>query len=250
MSYVAAAAAAGGIASSVGGGLLGKGSAKKAKRRAQVAYQEGVGILGAGREEAGEVLGAGYEEAVGRLVPYAAVGESALGQLAHGLGFDVPGFEDVEAKGGLLERFDAEKFEKDPGYEFVRDEGERAVERSAAARGSVLSGSTLKALTRFNQGLAAQQYQQAYERDIGERKFGVETLAGVSRMGQQAAERQGMYGISTTQQQAQNIFDAAQLSAAARMSLGGLGAQLELQKGQFARQTLGGVSQSIQSFFS
>ena len=58
MSYVAAAMAVGGIASSVGGGLLGKGSAKKAKRRAQVAYQEGVGILGAGREEAGEVSGA------------------------------------------------------------------------------------------------------------------------------------------------------------------------------------------------
>jgi hypothetical protein len=50
-------------------------------------------------------------------------------------------------------------YTKSPGYDFRLGEGTKAIERSAAARGGVLGGSTLKALTRFGQDYATNDYQ-------------------------------------------------------------------------------------------
>lgn len=70
--------------------------------------------------------------------------------------------------GSLLKGFDYKTFNlggwKDPGYDFRLAEGQKALERSAAARGSLKSGGTLKALTNYAQGLASQEYQNAYAR--------------------------------------------------------------------------------------
>lgn len=68
-------------------------------------------------------------------------------------------------------------FYTDPGYEFARDEGIQAIDRSAAARGILNSGATAKALERFGQGLADQQYGDYYNR-----------LAGLSGTGQTATQ--------------------------------------------------------------
>lgn len=55
-------------------------------------------------------------------------------------------------------------FRTDPGYQFALDEGQKAIERSAAARGNLLSGSTLKELERFSQGVADQRYGDYWNR--------------------------------------------------------------------------------------
>ncbi len=55
-------------------------------------------------------------------------------------------------------------FEADPGYAFRLAEGMKALEQSAAARGNLLSGGTGKALQRYGQGLASQEYQNAFAR--------------------------------------------------------------------------------------
>jgi hypothetical protein len=60
--------------------------------------------------------------------------------------------------------FGAADFETDPGYAFRLSEGMKALDRTAAARGGLLSGATLKGAERFNQGLASDEYQRAYER--------------------------------------------------------------------------------------
>jgi hypothetical protein len=52
----------------------------------------------------------------------------------------------------------------DPGYGFRMSEGMKALERSAAARGGLLSGSTLKGVQRFGQDLASEEYQNAFNR--------------------------------------------------------------------------------------
>jgi hypothetical protein len=52
----------------------------------------------------------------------------------------------------------------DPGYGFRMSEGMKALERSAAARGGLLSGATLKGTQRFGQDLASQEYQNAFNR--------------------------------------------------------------------------------------
>jgi hypothetical protein len=75
---------------------------------------------------------------------------------------------DDKYAGEILEvardKFGKDDFEDDFGYQFRRDEGTRGVEQSAAARGSVLSGGTLKDLSRFNQGLASDEVDRAHGR--------------------------------------------------------------------------------------
>ena len=53
---------------------------------------------------------------------------------------------------------------QDPGYAFRMSEGMKALERSAAARGGLLSGATLKGTQRYGQDLASQEYQNAFNR--------------------------------------------------------------------------------------
>jgi len=77
--------------------------------------------------------------------------------------------------------FSADKFQADPGYAFRLSEGLKAINRTAAARGGLLSGATLKAAERYNQDLASQEYQNAYNRyntDYNMRLSPLQTLAG------------------------------------------------------------------------
>lgn len=54
--------------------------------------------------------------------------------------------------------------EMDPGYQFRLSEGSKAVERSQAARGGLLSGAAAKEMAGYSQGLASQEYGNAYNR--------------------------------------------------------------------------------------
>ena len=61
-----------------------------------------------------------------------------------------------------------------PGYQFARDEGLQAIQRSAAAKGTLLTGGTLKGLARYGEGIADQLYNETYDRylrlaDLGQR---------------------------------------------------------------------------------
>lgn len=52
----------------------------------------------------------------------------------------------------------------DPGYAFRLAEGQRALERQAAARGGLISGAALKAATKYGQDMGSQEYQNAFNR--------------------------------------------------------------------------------------
>ena len=62
------------------------------------------------------------------------------------------------------QQFGMQQFQADPGYGFRMSEGMKALERSAAARGGLLSGATLKGIQRFGQDLASQEYTNAFNR--------------------------------------------------------------------------------------
>jgi hypothetical protein len=92
--------------------------------------------------------------------------------------------------------FGADKFKADPGYAFRMAEGMKALERSAAARGGLLSGATLKGTQRYGQDLASQEYQNAFNRYQAERAGTLnpfQALAGTAQsganvLGQQAGQ--------------------------------------------------------------
>ena len=66
---------------------------------------------------------------------------------------------------GLLkpwtESYQAPNLTDDPGFQFRLQEGQKALERSAASKGTLLTGGTLKDLAGYAQGMASQEYGAA-----------------------------------------------------------------------------------------
>lgn len=71
----------------------------------------------------------------------------------------------------MLRNFGAADFEKEPGYEFRMQEGARGLENSAASRGGLLSGAALKAMQRFGQDFASNEFGRASDRFNTNRAF-------------------------------------------------------------------------------
>ena len=140
--------------------------------------------------------------------PYLTAGTGAVNQLAAGI-----------APGGQFASttpFDFQ-YSADPGAAFRMSEGVKALDRSAAARGGLLSGATLKGVQRYGQDLASQEYQNAFNRYVtgfnartGERNALYNRMAGVAGTGQTAAGQIGVQGA----QMAGNIGSAYMTSAA------------------------------------
>lgn len=70
-----------------------------------------------------------------------------------------------------------------PGYQFRFGEGQRAVESGGAAKGLLMSGGTLKDLVRFGQGVAADDFNDQFNRQMA-----------IAGGGQQAATSLGALG--------------------------------------------------------
>lgn len=60
--------------------------------------------------------------------------------------------------------FTAQDLYADPSYQFRLDQGQKALERSAAARGRLFSGATGQALVDYGQQSASQEFDTAYNR--------------------------------------------------------------------------------------
>ena len=91
---------------------------------------------------------------------------------------------------------------QDPGYQFRLSEGLKALDRQAAARGGLISGSALKASQRYGQDMASQEFTNAFNRYQTERTGTLnpfQSLAGVGQtstnqltaMGQNYANQAG-----------------------------------------------------------
>jgi hypothetical protein len=105
-----------------------------------------------------------------------------------------------EGSGSLLKAFTNEDFVKDPGYEFRQAEGEKGINRALAARGGFTSGAALKALDRYNQDYASNEFSNAFNRDAATKARTFSFLSGASGQGLQAAGA----GIGASQNAANN----------------------------------------------
>lgn len=79
---------------------------------------------------------------------------------------------------------DYSSFFASPDFNFRMDQGTQALERSAAARGGLVSGNTGAALQDFGQGLASEEYGNFYNR--------LASLAGLGQTGVNTATTAGM----------------------------------------------------------
>lgn len=107
-----------------------------------------------------------------RLTPYLSTGSNAANLLNQGL-----------TDGSLTRSFTNEDFVKDPGYQWRMDQGTKAVEGGAAARGGLLSGAAAKALTKYGQGYASNEFNNAYSRFTNDQDRSFNKIFGTSGLG-------------------------------------------------------------------
>lgn len=75
----------------------------------------------------------------------------------------------------------------DPGYKFRLNTGTNAIMNNAASRGMAQSGDTLRALDQFGQDMGSQEYNNAFNRWMGEGQM----RQGMAGVGQNAAVQGG-----------------------------------------------------------
>lgn len=109
--------------------------------------------------------------------------------------------------------FSMADFEADPGYAFRLSEGQKAIERSAAARGGLQSGSALKAAARFGQDMGSQEYANAFNRYQVNRSNQLNPLQSLMGAGQSATNVMTSAAGQAGQNQASNIYNAGQARA-------------------------------------
>jgi hypothetical protein len=110
--------------------------------------------------------------------------------------------------------FGMDQFQADPGYAFRMSEGMKGLERSAAARGGLLSGATLKGIQRFGQDLGSQEYMNAFNRYQTERNARLNPLQSLAGVGQTSTNVLGAAG----QSMASNVGEALGAAGQARAS--------------------------------
>ena len=111
--------------------------------------------------------------------------------------------------------FKQEDFQQDPGYQFRMLEGQKALERSAAARGGLQSGATLKALSRYGQDFASNEYGNAYNRFNADRDRRYGRLSTLAGYGQGANSMIGAAGQNYANNYGNTMMSAANAAGAA-----------------------------------
>lgn len=186
-------------------------SSRKAADRAARAQQ-------AAAQRAADVQLEMYKTTRKDLKPYREEGASALER-----------YSDIVLRGNI------KKFQESPGYQFRLQEGIKALERGAAARGGLLGGRQTKALTEFGQGLASQEYGNYLAQLDRLMSLGQASAVQTGGAGAAAAQQAGPYiqgygaaqasGIIGKQRQTERLMGVGQqfLSSVGGMGAGGAG---------------------------
>ena len=159
--------------------------AKAAKKAAKAQERAAAADLAFQKEQAAK--------AEARLNPYVQAGYGGLSAYQDTLG--------LNGAAGTARAVNA--FQTAPGYQFQLQEGQKALERSAAARGNLFSGATGKGLIRYGQGVANQAYGTYQDR-----------LSGLATLGENAGAQTGSIGLGY----ANNISNALNNQGAAQAS--------------------------------
>ena len=192
MVAAAAISAAGAVA---GGAMAARGAKKAAKTQA------------ASADAASQIQWDMYDQTRKDLDPYKQAGDTALSQL---MGQMTP-------DGYFNQTYTGQDIYSDPSYQFRLQQGQNAIQSSAAAQGGLLSGATLKALQNYGQESASQEYSNAYNRFNADQTNRYNRLSNLVGIGQNAAAQVGNAGAQTAQAVANNTMAGANSIAAGQV---------------------------------
>lgn len=151
-----------------------------------------------------------YQQTRADQTPWRDAGKGALDQINPG----------IQAGGEFNRNFSLSDFVKDPGYQFRMDEGMKGIQGSAAARGGLLSGGTLKSLSRYGQDYASGEYQNAYNRYNTDLTNRFNRLSSVAGIGQTANNALAMAGNQNTSNQINATYGGANARASGYVGMG------------------------------
>lgn len=170
--------------------------------------------------------------------PWREIGESALRQIDAGM------------KNGTYDpgKFQF-NFEADPGFKFRMQEGINALDASAAARGRLLSGAQDKAITRYGQNFASNEYGNAYARQVGEYNMeaGRKTnafnrLSSVAGIGQMANQQDANLRANMTNNVSNTTMATGNAMAQGAQNTGNALAQGAINAGNARASAYGGMA--------
>lgn len=151
----------------LGAGALGAGAGLFGASQAASAQKKAASQAAAATTAAAQMSTDAQERMFGKQVelqePFRQAGLSAQNRLLTLMGLE-GGDPNAPDFGRYTKDFSMADYAADPGYGFRMSEGMKALERSAAARGGLLSGATLKGIERFGQNLASEEYLNAFNR--------------------------------------------------------------------------------------
>lgn len=145
----AAAPAVGGI---VGGFLQGKGQ-QSGIRAAGQQIQQGMG-------ENRNLSNQFRQEQSGMQQPWIQGGQQGF--------TDLQNFRMREANPYQAQQFGGVNMQEDPGVQYRMQQGQQAMDASAANRGNLFSGAQQKALMKYGQDMGSQEFNNAYGRQYGQ----------------------------------------------------------------------------------
>ena len=225
MAFVITAAVIGAGASLIGGMMSSSAASKAADAQVQAANSDIA------------LQKAMFEKQVALQEPFRAAGLTAQNRLLDLLGLS--GNTTAKGYGSMGEQFSQDKFVADPGYAFRLSEGQKALDASAAARGGLLSGNTLKGAIDYGQNAASQEYQNAFNRYQTERANILNPLQSLTGQSQTSANTLGSA--------AQNYANAA--GEAGRYA-GNAQASSYIGQANAWNQALGGASNALATGFT
>jgi hypothetical protein len=196
MSFMVVATGAS-VAGGIGGALIESNAAQNAAqtqadaadRASQVQYNE-------------------FQQQQANQQPWINAGASALPSLSQ-LAYNKPQFTQQDFQNNM-----------DPAYQFDLNQGLQAIQRSAAAKGGLMSGGTLKSLNDYAQGQASNEYQNSYNRFMNNQNTQFNRLASLAGLGQTANGAIGQAGMNMANNVGNNIMGAANASGAAQIASG------------------------------
>ena len=182
-----------GTAALIGGGLSAAGSIIGGSM-ASGAATDAANTQAAAANRAADLQYKQWQEQQANQKPFLEAGYAGENRLLDLLGLS--GNTGAAGYGSAGQNFSMSDFQQDPGYQFRLSEGLNALDRTAAARGGLMSGAALKAAGRYGQDYASNEYQNAYNRYQTNRSNLLNPLQSLAGQGQTTANTLGTAGAN------------------------------------------------------
>lgn len=179
----------------------------RALRLQQLNSNQGLGMVGGNADRALGIQRGMWDTTQANQNPFLQAGQEGIGTLSQLL------------KNGSLTPKEfvsptAATEQNDPGYQFRYNEGLRALDAGAAARGTVLSGGQRRAEQQYGQDYASNEFGNAYNRAVNDYQLGIQNqnntfnrYATLGQFGSTAANQLGAVGTALSGQSSSTLND-------------------------------------------